>query len=300
MLTLAASLSILFLMDINKLVRKPDWIRVAAPKGGEWKRVEDILQKRELHTVCDEARCPNKSECWSHGTATFMILGDVCTRGCRFCAVATAKQGTEVRLEEAEELALAIEEMKLRYAVITSVDRDDLTDRGSGHFALCIKKIKERVPSIKVEVLIPDYVEGEIEVIVKARPDVIAHNVETCRRLQSVRDQRASFDTSLRTLRLAKELGCPLTKSSMLLGLGETEQEIFDTMDELRRINVDVLVLGQYLQPSTKQIKVVSYIEPEKFEELAAEGKKRGFSSVVAGPFARTSYHAMEAWEAGR
>ena len=227
-----------------------------------------------------------------------MVLGDVCTRGCRFCAVATAKSGRPVRPEEAEELAAAVEELGLKYAVVTSVDRDDLEDRGASHFASCVRAIKARTPSTKVEVLIPDYREGEIEIIVESNPDVIAHNVETVRRLQSVRDARASFDSSLKTLRLAKERGAPLTKSSIMLGLGETREEVLSAMDELRVIGVDILVLGQYLRPSPVQVEVSEYIEPARFDEFAAEGRARGFSSVVAAPFARTSYHALEAWTA--
>jgi lipoyl synthase len=284
-------------MEAKSILRKPDWIRVGTPSGGEWRRIGEVLKKRGLHTVCDEARCPNKAECWGCGTATFMILGDVCTRGCRFCAVATAREGRPVRDEEADELAEAVAELGLRHAVLTSVDRDDLADRGSAHFASCVRKIKERSPGVKVELLIPDYVEGEIEAVMTARPDVVAHNVETVRRLQGVRDARASFDTSLRTLSLAKRLGAPLTKSSLLLGLGETRDEVLAAMDELRAVDVGVLVLGQYLQPSKKQLDVVEYIEPAAFQEYAAEGRDRGFSTVVSGPFARTSYHAMDAAE---
>ncbi len=278
-------------------LRKPAWIRTSVPSGLEWKRVDAILARRGLHTVCDEARCPNKAECWACGTATFMILGDVCTRGCRFCAVATAREGRPLRVEEPSELAEAVAELGLRYAVVTSVDRDDLADRGSVHFAACIRAIKEKSPQVKVEVLIPDFVEGELEVIVKAGADVVAHNVETVRRLQSVRDGRASFDKSLHTLAYAKKLGAPLTKSSLLLGLGETADEIRATMDELRAVDVDVLVLGQYLRPSEKQLPVAEYIEPAVFDAWAVEGRERGFSSVVSAPFARTSYHALEAWE---
>ena len=276
-------------------MRKPDWIRVRPPSGGEWHAVDEVLKKRGLHTVCDEARCPNKAECWGCGTATFMILGDVCTRGCRFCAVATGREGRPVRPEEADELAEAVAELNLLYAVLTSVDRDDLADRGASHFAACVRRIKDRNPGVKVETLIPDYVEGEIEALMAAGPDVVAHNVETIRRLQSVRDRRASFDKSLRTLSLAKGLGAPLTKSSILLGLGEQRDEVLASMDELRAYGVDVLVLGQYLQPTRNQLEVVEYIEPSLFEAYAQEGRERGFTSVVAAPFARTSYHAMEA-----
>jgi len=306
MLTRSFFLSYILVMNTSSVtsgtvtsatLRKPAWIRTSIPVGLEWKRVDAILARRGLHTVCDEARCPNKAECWACGTATFMILGDVCTRGCRFCAVATAREGRPLRMEEPAELAEAVAELGLRYAVVTSVDRDDLPDRGSVHFAACIRAIKEKSPQVKVEVLIPDYVEGELEVIIKAGADVIAHNVETVRRLQAVRDGRASFDKSLHTLGYAKKLGAPLTKSSLLLGLGEKADEIRVTMDALRAVDVDVLVLGQYLRPSEKQLPVAEYIEPAVFDAWAVEGHGRGFSSVVSAPFARTSYHAMEAWE---
>jgi len=287
-------------MLTEKPLRKPDWIRTRVPSGAEWKRVDAILERRGLHTVCDEARCPNKGECWGCGTATFMVLGEVCTRGCRFCAVAAAREGAPVRAEEPEELAAAIEEMGLKYAVVTSVDRDDLSDRGAGHFSACIRAIKARTPAVKVEVLIPDYRGPELEAVAAAGPDVIAHNVETVRRLQTVRDARASFDASLRTLREAKALGAPLTKSSLMLGLGETREEVVSAMDELRLARVDVLVLGQYLRPTVKQVEVVEYLRPEAFEEYAWVAREKGFSSVVAAPFARTSYHAQEAWKEGK
>ena len=284
-------------MKSDGILRKPEWIRVRPPSGASFLHVSQVLERRRLHTVCDEARCPNKAECWGCGTATFMIMGDICTRGCRFCAVATARQGCPIDPTEPEELAAAIEELSLKYAVLTSVDRDDLEDRGSGHFAACIRAIKTRTPQVRVEVLIPDYVEGELEIVAEAKPDVVAHNVETVRSLQSVRDRRANFDTSLNVLGLAKSLGIPLTKSSLLLGLGEAEAEVLSTMDELRSAHVDVLVLGQYLQPTAKQIPVAEYIHPDRFAQYRDAGLAKGFSAVVAGPFARTSYHAMDAWE---
>ncbi len=281
-------------------LRKPEWIRARVPSGDEWKKVDSILTRRGLHTVCDEARCPNKAECWGCGTATFMILGDVCTRGCSFCAVATGREGKAVRPEEAAELAEAVAELGLRYAVITSVDRDDLADKGAAHFALCVAAIKERNQDIKVEVLIPDFGPEEIARLVASVPDVVAHNVETVRRLQRVRDARASFDRSLDTLALAKKAGAPLTKSSIMLGIGEKREEVLEAMDELRSIGVDILVLGQYLHPTARQIEVAEFIQPGAFDAYADEGRARGFSAVVAAPFARTSYHAMDAWTLGR
>lgn len=256
-----------------------------------------MLERRSLHTVCDEARCPNKGECWGAGTATFMILGDTCTRGCRFCAVATGKTGQPVLPEEAEQLALAVQELKLKYAVLTSVDRDDLPDRGSHHFARCIQAIKHLTPAVRVEVLIPDFREGELEAVMDAKPDVVAHNIETVPSLQHIRDRRASYEKSLHTLRLAKQLGAGVTKSSILLGLGEQVDEVLAAMEDLRSVGVDVLVLGQYLQPGPQQLPVVEYIHPDQFKAYAKIGREKGFSTVVASPFARTSYHAQEAWE---
>lgn len=278
-------------------LQKPSWIRVKVPAGETWKQVSEVLEKHGLHTVCDEAWCPNKGECWGTKTATFMILGDTCTRSCRFCAVSAARQGQEPRSDEGKAIALAAQELGLTYLVLTSVDRDDLPDRGAGHFASCITTLKQAVPGILMEVLIPDYTEAEITPLAAAMPDVLAHNVETVRSLQWVRDHRASFDKSLDTLRSAKILDIGVTKTSLLLGLGETEEEVLAAMDELREADVDILVMGQYLQPSKKQIPVVEYLSPEQFEAYSQAGRNRGFASVISSPFARTSYHALEAWQ---
>jgi lipoic acid synthetase len=230
-----------------------------------------------------------------------MILGDVCTRSCRFCAVKSERQGVPPDAGEGERIAQAAAELDLKYVVLTSVDRDDLPGRGADHFAACINAIKGRLPGIKAEVLIPDYTETEIAGILEAGPDVIAHNVETVRSLQWVRDNRASFDKSLATLtaagkpRLSGVHPFPTVKSSLLLGLGETEGEVLQTMDELRSIGVDILVMGQYLQPTRRQIPVAEYVTPERFNAYAQAARERGFASVVASPFARTSYHAFEA-----
>lgn len=275
--------------------RKPDWLKVAIPHGARWKGMSELVARRGLHTVCDEAACPNKAECWGCGTATFMILGDLCTRGCRFCAVATARDGRPVDEGEAERLALAVGELGLRYAVITSVDRDDLPDRGAGHFARCVRAIRERDPGVQVEALTPDFRGAELDAFKGAAPEVLAHNLETVRRLQGVRDGRASFDLSLRTLREAKEKLGVTTKSSLLLGLGEREEEVLAAMDDLRSVGCDILVLGQYLQPSAKQLPVVEYLPPDRFARYAAIAREKGFKAVVSSPLARTSYHAREA-----
>jgi lipoic acid synthetase len=274
---------------------KPAWIRSKIPAGESCRKVSAALERHGLHTVCDEARCPNKGECWGVRTATFMVMGNVCTRGCRFCAVATAKEGQPLNGREGEELASAVEELGLRYVVLTSVDRDDLTDRGAAHFAACIAAIKSKSPEAKVEALIPDYTEAELAVVAAALPDVVAHNVETVRSLQWIRDARASFDKSLETLCAAKKLGAALTKTSLMLGLGETHAEVFAAMDEVREADADILVMGQYLQPSAQQIPVAEYLSPETFDFYADEARKRGFRSVVSAPLARTSYHAQDA-----
>jgi lipoic acid synthetase len=225
-----------------------------------------------------------------------MILGDICTRNCRFCAVTSGREGRPIRADEGEAIAEAAAEMALNYLVITSVDRDDLADRGASHFAACVSAAKKHISGLKVEVLVPDYHEEELSLIVPSCPDVVAHNVETVRSLQHVRDSRASFDKSLETLRAAKRLGFPFTKSSLLLGLGETEEEIFSAMDELREAGTDILVMGQYLRPSAKQIPVAGYVHPDVFAFYAEEGRKRGFRTVLSSPLARTSYHAREGW----
>jgi len=286
-------------MEISKAKAKPEWIKIRLPAGNEWKRVDDILSRHNLHTVCDEARCPNKGECWGCGTATFMILGDVCTRGCKFCAVGAAGCGKPLREDEPAALAEAVREMGLSYAVITSVDRDDLPDKGSGHFARCIEAIRQSAPEVKIEVLIPDYCEEDLAAVIAAKPDVVAHNIETVRRLQHIRDQRAGFDKSLETLRQARDLGIQVTKSSILLGLGETREELKEAYRELRSVGVSILVMGQYLQPSPRELAVVKYIHPDTFRIFAADAQAEGFSTVVASPFARTSYHALEAWKVG-
>jgi len=286
-------------MNVQETAKKPEWIRVRLPAGNEWKHVDAILSRHGLHTVCDEARCPNKGECWGCGTATFMILGDTCTRGCRFCAVKTARTGEAVRADEPAALAEAVHELGLSYVVLTSVDRDDLADRGAGHFADCIGAIRSRIPGVKIEVLIPDFLDGELAALTAARPDVVAHNIETVRRLQSVRDARASYERSLATLKQAREMGIKVTKSSILLGLGETREELGEAYTDLRRAGVDILVMGQYLRPTGHQIPVAEYIHPDTFRLYAEDAKTAGFATVISSPFARTSYHAKAAWEAG-
>jgi len=270
--------------------RKPAWLK--APLAGRgFSRVKDTVRHYGLHTVCDEARCPNKGVCWGAGTATFLILGDVCTRGCRFCAVKSGSEGVGVDADEPKNLADAARKLGLRYVVITSVDRDDLPDGGAGHYAACIGRVKET--GAKVEALIPDYQGQMLKTVVDAGPDVLAHNIEVVERLQSLRDAKATYRGSLETLRQAKELGTT-TKSSIMLGLGETGGEVLQAMDDLRGVGCDILVLGQYLQPTIRQVPVKEYVTPEKFREYGGAAKSRGFRTVVSEPLARTSYKAGE------
>ncbi len=281
-------------------VRKPTWIRSAPPSGEEWRRVRGVLDAYRLATVCDGARCPNKAECWGARTATFMVLGGTCTRACRFCAVPHGRTGEAVEGDEPERLARAARELGLDYVVITSVDRDDLADRGSAHFAACAAAVKAANQRARVELLIPDYREGEIEAILDSGADVVAHNVETVERLQGLRDHRASYGASLHTLGLvASPRGAPMPKSSLMLGLGETRDEILAAMDDLRRAGCEGLVLGQYLRPTRDQVEVAEYVEPGAFDRYAEEARSRGFRLVVSAPMARTSYHASRAFRGG-
>jgi lipoyl synthase len=282
--------------------RKPAWLRVALPSGGNWRALSSLVERRGLATVCDQARCPNKAECWGAATATFMVLGSVCTRGCRFCAVTHAREGEPLRSEEPAELASAIAELGLAYAVVTSVDRDDLADRGAAHFAACARAVKALAPPVRLELLVPDYREGELETVLDARPDVLAHNLETVERLQGLRDPRASWAASLHTLSLAARRsrehgGSPVVKSSLMLGLGEEEAEVLRSMDALRAAGCTSLVLGHYLRPSPRQAPVARYLGEEEFARYADQARARGFSSVVSAPLARTSYHARASFD---
>lgn len=272
---------------------KPAWLTIRPRANSALSHVRDALQRNGLHTVCEEARCPNKAECWSSGTATFMLLGDVCTRNCRFCNVFSGSPGA-LDAGEPGKVTRAAEEMNLKYVVLTSVDRDDLPDQGAGHFAECIKTLKRS--DLRVEALIPDF-QGDRELLAKvvaAKPDVLGHNVETVKRLTpTVRDKRASYEQSLQVLRHAKSFDPALrTKSSLLLGLGETEEEILEAMGDLRSAGTDILVLGQYLQPSRRHLPAERYVPPEEFGSLRRKALELGFTACVAGPLVRTSYRA--------
>ena len=281
---------------------KPSWLKVRAPGGSEYRRLKQTLRKLDLHTVCEEARCPNVGECWSAGTATVMILGDVCTRGCRFCAVKTGNPRGGVDPREPEHVARALAELELKYAVLTMVDRDDLLDGGAEHVAATVSALKRRRPSMLVETLVGDFRGnmGAVELVVESRPDVFAHNLEVTRALTaSIRDARCSYDKSLDVLRHAKRCAPErLTKSSLMVGLGETDDEVLEAMRDLRAAGVDIVTLGQYLRPTPKHAAVERYVTPEAFASYEREGRKMGFQFVASGPLVRSSYHAAEAFVA--
>ena len=277
---------------------KPPWLKVKMPGGERYQRIKARARELDLHTVCEEARCPNIGECWGGGTATFMVMGGICTRGCRFCAVTTRRQGMPLDVEEPVKVAEAIRELELDYVVVTSVDRDDLPDQGAGHFAACIREIRARNPRTLIEVLIPDF-SGEAELlrrVVEARPDVLAHNVECVERLTPrVRDPRAGYAQSLEVLRQTRLMDPErFTKSSLMVGVGETESEMVQAMLDLRAVGVDFLTIGQYLQPTKKHLEIDSYVPPEVFAEYERIGRDLGFAYVASGPLVRSSYKAGE------
>ncbi len=285
---------------------KPSWLRVEVPAQGPGRvrRMREILREHRLHTVCQSARCPNLPTCWGEGTATFMLLGEVCTRACRFCAVASGWPGGELDPGEPARVAAAARALGLSYVVLTSVDRDDLPDGGAGQFAATIRALHRELPGAAVEALIPDF-SGDrkaLRTVVEAGPQVVGHNLETVRRLSpQVRDPRAGYDLSLSVLRTLKELAPGLvTKSSLLLGLGEREEEIEEALMDLRAAGVDILVLGQYLRPTPRQLPVARYLPPEEFQQWEGRARALGFRGVVAGPLARTSFRAAQVFSALR
>jgi lipoic acid synthetase len=275
---------------------KPAWLKVRRPGGGAWRDVRRALGAGRLHTVCEEARCPNRAECWGAGTATFLLLGDTCTRGCAFCAV---RRGTPAAVDprEPERIARCAADLGLRYVVLTSVTRDDLDDGGADAFARAIAAVRALPAGPRVEVLVPDYAGGALRTVVDARPDVLAHNVEVVSRLTpGARHPACSYARSLATLAEARRLAPDMMlKSSLLLGLGEGRDEVLEAMRDLRGAGVDALVLGQYLQPTPRNAAVVRYLAPEEFAELRERAREAGFATVVAEPLARTSYRAAEA-----
>jgi len=281
---------------------KPAWLKVRAPGGAEYRRIKQTLRKLDLHTVCEEARCPNVGECWAAGTATVMILGDTCTRGCRFCAVKTGNPRGAVDPREPEHVARALAELGLSYAVLTMVDRDDLLDGGAEHVAATVRALKRRRPEMLIETLVGDF-RGQrdaVATVVSALPDVFAHNLEVTRALTpEIRDARCSYDRSLDVLRIAKrEAPERLTKSSLMVGLGETDDEILESMADLQKAGVDIVTVGQYLRPSPRHAPVARYVTPEQFAAYEREGQSMGFQFVASGPLVRSSYHAAEGFVA--
>ena len=282
--------------------RKPGWLRVGVPGGERYGRVRDTLSGLKLHTVCAEAHCPNVAECWGGGTATVMLMGDTCTRGCRFCQVKTAARPPALDPDEPRHIAEAIRKLSLDYVVVTSVDRDDLPDGGAAHFAEAIRRLKE-VPGLLVEVLTPDF-QGSAEAVRtvgRASPDVFANNLETVRRLTpAVRDGRAGYDQTLGVLeQMKREFPGVVTKSSIMVGLGERAAEVEQSMRDLRAVGVEVLTLGQYLRPSAWHLPVVEFVTPEAFAAYESEGRRLGFRYVASGPLVRSSYRAGELFMKG-
>jgi len=283
--------------------RKPEWLKVRLPGGERYTRIKETFRQLDLHTVCEEARCPNIGECWGEGTATLMILGETCTRGCRFCAVNTGDPGGFADPREPENVGRALSELDLAYVVLTMVDRDDLLDGGADHVAQTVRRIKHYSPEMLVETLVGDFagVRRDVETVVtEGRPDVFAHNVEVVPRLQrSMRDVRCGWDRSVDVLRWARAAGANVTKTSLMVGCGETEDEVLEAMALLREADVDVLTIGQYLRPTKKHADLVRYVEPAEFERYRERGMEMGFRFVASGPLVRSSYRAAEAFLTG-
>jgi lipoic acid synthetase len=274
--------------------RRPDWLKVRVPLGERFSQLKTLMEGQRLNTVCEEARCPNVAECWNAGTATFMILGEICTRSCGFCAVKTGRpEGLD--LEEPFRVAEAIRLMGIRHAVITSVNRDELPDGGAAIFAETIRQARLVNPSISVEVLIPDFqgVRWALDIVIAARPDILNHNTETVPRLYRRVRPQAKYERSLDVIRWGKDSGM-VTKSGLMLGLGETEDEVLRVMEDLRTAGCDILTLGQYLQPTKDHLPVERYVHPDEFRRLKGKGLRMGFRHVESGPLVRSSYHAAE------
>ena len=278
---------------------KPSWLKVRAPGSPEYLETKKIVKDLKLHTVCEEAMFPNIGECWSHHTATFMIMGELCTRKCHFCSVKKGTSETLVALDpnEPERVGVAVKELGLKHAVVTSVDRDDVADNGAGHFLKTVASIRKHAPGCKVELLIPDLkgCRQDLETILSAKIDVLNHNIETVPRLYKKVRPGAGYIRSLSIHRWAKEIDpTTVTKSGIMVGLGETKDEVLGVMDDMRAVGIDVMTIGQYLRPSAKQLPVRAFITPEEFKEYEEEGLKRGFRFVESGPFVRSSYHAWK------
>ncbi|MDD9271242.1 lipoyl synthase [Paenibacillus sp. GCM10023248] len=283
-------------MPTKPLERKPDWLKINLKTDENFKEIKSMMRSKTLHTVCEEAKCPNIHECWANRTATFMILGDICTRACRFCAVKTGLP-TELDLQEPERVADAALQMGLRHCVVTSVARDDLQDGGAMIFAETIKAIRRKLPLCTVEVLIPDFLgrEESLATVLEAKPDILNHNMETVERMSDRVRSKAKYRRSLELLERSKRIAPNIpTKSSVMIGVGEEWEELLQTMDDLRAVDCDIMTIGQYLQPSTTHLAVSKYYTPDQFALLKEEGMKRGFKHVESGPLVRSSYHAHE------
>jgi lipoic acid synthetase len=278
-----------------KPIRKPKWLKVKLPTGKKYRELRTLVDSKKLHTICESGNCPNMGECWHDGTATFMILGNICTRSCGFCAVATGRP-LPADLEEPVKVAESIKAMKIKHAVITSVDRDDLADGGSTIWADTVKAVRRISPGTTMETLIPDFKMNtdDLDRIIEVAPEVVSHNLETVRRLTKEVRIQAKYDRSLEVLLYLKEQGLRRTKSGIMLGLGETEEEVIETMKDLRNAKVDILTIGQYLQPSPKHLPVADYPTPETFDKYRVIGEELGFKFVQSSPLTRSSYHAQD------
>jgi len=275
----------------NKRI-KPDWLKIKVPYGKTYLGVKEIIERNKLHTICTSGQCPNMEDCWGRGTATLMILGDICTRACKFCAVKTGKP-LAADLEEPKRVAESVELLKLKHVVLTSVDRDDLDDGGAGIWADTIRSIKERTPDVTIEALIPDF-KGDYEdlkTVMDAGAEVLSHNMETTRSLTPRLRSLAKYDRSLEVIKWISDYGI-VSKSGIMVGIGETEEEVLETMDDLRAAGCKVLTIGQYLQPTSKHLPVREYVHPDVFERYRVAGLEKGFTHVESGPLVRSSYHA--------
>ncbi len=279
-------------MQDIKSRQKPDWLKIKVPKGKEYIGVKDVVDRNKLHTICTSGKCPNKEDCWGRGTATFMILGNICTRSCKFCAVETGRP-TGIDWHEPQRVAESVKHMQLKHIVITSVDRDDLEDGGAAIWAATIRKVKELNPTTTIETLVPDFRGRQefLEKVIDARPEVISHNLETVRRLTPKVRSAAIYERSLEVVKWIGESGIR-SKSGIMLGLGETEAEVLQVMDDLRSVGCEVMTIGQYLQPTRNHLPVQEYVKPEQFEKYRLAGLEKGFRHVESGPLVRSSFHA--------
>ena len=279
-------------MEEKVRIQKPKWLRVKLPTGENYKKVRSLVDQHKLHTICESGNCPNMGECWGEGTATFMILGNICTRSCGFCAVKTGRPD-EVDEFEPGKVAHSVKTMGVKHAVITSVDRDDLKDGGANIWAQTVRAVRQQSPGTTMETLIPDFAGKweNLQIVIDASPEIVSHNLETVRRLTKQVRIQAKYDRSLEVLNRLKKGGMR-TKSGIMLGLGETREEVLETMEDLRSVNVDILTIGQYLQPTVKHLPIAEFITPEQFEEYKNIGLEMGFRYVESGPLVRSSYHA--------